>query len=145
MQVKFQTIVQQQNSNPFLRMTKSTHDRLLLALRARLLFLAQLGSSQRIDDQQIYSALATTADRRLFGRSPRYDNRANTGLAVLAGAVEKMYHGDLSLKQLKYIMPVLTILHEYYPDEFDAITFHEVTDDQQSSQFTELFDDNSIS
>jgi hypothetical protein len=129
--------VKKQAKNPFARMTPVTGNRCHGLIRKRLLWLAQLSSSQNSDDVRFYSAM-TQADRELFGRAPEYDNKPNTGLAVLAGAVEKMYSGDLSMKQIKYITPVLDLMAECYPTLWEKITF--VSTHQDTHEITTPFE-----
>lgn len=137
----YQEISKKQAKNPFCRITTETQEkRLHLELRRRLFWLTQLGSSPDSFDQEFYSAFAVTCDSTLFGRSPEYDNHANTGLAVLSGAVEKLYSGDLSTKQIKYIMPLLRAMNEYYPKLWQPLEFHRQDLSANPGQFSQLFD-----
>lgn len=132
--------IKKQAKNPFAKMTTATGNRCHGEIRKRLLWLAQLSSSQDSDDQRFYSAM-TQADRDLFGRAPEYNNSANTGLAVLAGAVEKMYQGDLSMKQIKYITPVLDLMSECYPKLWERIQFvSSVKEEVETTPFESLFE-----
>lgn len=132
--------VKKQAKNPFAIMTEATHSRCHQQLRKRLIWLAQLGSSQDPQDQLFYRTLTQEADS-IFGRSPEYNNGLNTGMAVLAGAVEKMYEGDLSMKQIKYITPVLELMAVHYPKLWEKIVFENTLESpEQASQFETLFD-----
>lgn len=132
--------VKKQAKNPFAKMTEATKRRCHLELRKRLFWLAQLGSSLDKQDKEFYHAFAKDADS-MFGRAPEYDNATNTGMAVLAGAVEKLYAGDLSIKQIKYITPVLDAMNAYYPKLWDKIVFVEQEHEEPAeTTFENLFD-----
>jgi len=115
--------IKKQAKNPFAKMTPATKNRCQLELRKRLLWLSQLGSSRDTDDQAFYQAFVLETSREHFGRAPEYNNADNTGLAVLSGAVEKLYEGDLSMKQIRYITPVLDTMAQCYPKLWDTIVF----------------------
>lgn len=133
--------VKKQAKNPFAKMTVTTKNRLHNELRKRLLWLVQLSSSDHAPDRQFFKAMIT-ADRELFGRAPEYNNAFNTGMAVLGGAVEKLYAGDLSIKQIRYITPVLDLMANCYPKLWEKIQFEDsaVEDNEETTQFESLFD-----
>lgn len=130
-----------QAKNPFAKMTATTKARCHLELRKRLLWLCQLSSSQDAGDRAFFDAFANEAERTLFGRAPEYNNAANTGIAVLSGAVEKLYAGDLSMKQIKYITPLLDAMHQHYPKIWDKIQFESTVEtvNEASTPFEALF------
>lgn len=134
--------IKKQAKNPFAKMTPATKNRCQLELRKRLLWLTQLGSSRDSDDQAFYRAFVLETSREHFGRAPEYNNADNTGLAVLSGAVEKLYEGDLSMKQIRYITPVLDTMAQCYPKLWDTIVFESsvASSEEPVSQFGALFE-----
>lgn len=138
MKFTYKPKIKKQANNPFLEMPEASQNRLHAELRKRLLWLCQLSSSSDARDQEFYAAFTQQRDHALFGRSPEYQNAANTGISVLAGAVEKLYAGDLSMKQLKYITPLLQAMSTYYPKQWEQIDF--VPHQETASTFLDHFD-----
>ena len=94
-------------------------------LQDRLLFICQLGSSKQELDKEVYNLLTNTRSKKDFGSAPHYGNQPNTGIAALAGAVDKLRRGDLSQKQIEHIAPTLEVLAKAYPHKFSELTFVE--------------------
>jgi hypothetical protein len=122
---EYTPIEKNQKDNPFFKMRSRDKEHLKKELEDRLLWLCQLGSSKDQTDKQVYSLVFNIADKKEFGSAPKHNNAANTGAAALAGAIEKLRVGDLSQKQVNYIMPILEVCHKVYPQQWSMIEFKE--------------------
>lgn len=140
MQIEYTAQVKNQKDNPFYKFR--TRDKLTLEkeLNDRLLFVCQLGSSKQEFDREVYKLLANTASKKDFGSAPHYNNQPNTGIAALAGAIDKMRRGDLSQKQIDHIVPTLEVLAKAYPHKFCSVTFVEKEMTQVNIPFNQLFE-----
>lgn len=114
-----------QKDNPFCKMRNS--DRMLLkqTLLDRLLWVNQLGSSRDEFDKKLYDLLAVQPSKKDWGSAPNYNNAPNTGVAILAGAIDKLDRGDLSFKQLKRVELFCEVLNRAYARRWSAVTFTE--------------------
>lgn len=128
MKISYTPVVKEQPTNPFCKMTQSDHLIASSKLRERLFWLCQLGSSKDSRDQEIYDALVNHPDKKIWGSAPQHDNRPNTALAILAGAVEKLEKGDLSLKQIKTVNYLCAVLKDLCPRKWNELVFEEVTE-----------------
>jgi hypothetical protein len=140
MQIEYTAQVKNQKDNPFYKFRSRDKVMLEKLLEDRLLFICQLGSSKQELDREVYKLLANTASKKDFGSAPHYNNQPNTGLAALAGAVDKLRRGDLSQKQIDHIAPTLEVLAKAYPHKFCSVTFVEKEMAQINIPFNELFE-----
>lgn len=140
MKYSYTPLVKTQKDNPFYRL--NSRDKLALEreLLDRLLWINQLGSSKQDHDQVFYETIVNTKNKAVFGSAPHHGNQPNTGIAALAGAVDKLRRGDLSQKQINHMKPVLDALHAHYPHQWSAIEFEEVTEIEVSTPLNKLFD-----
>ena len=140
MQIDYSAQVKNQKDNPFYKFR--TRDKAMLEkeLQDRLMFICQLGASKQELDVEVYKLLANTPMKKEFGSAPHYGNQPNTGIAALAGAVDKLRRGDLSQKQIDNITPTLEVLAKAYPHKFSNITFVEKNIAQVNVPLTELFE-----
>lgn len=125
MQIEYTAVAKNQKNNPYWKLRSRDQAMLEKALQDRLIFICQLGASKQKLDMDVYEILAKVTSKEDFGSSPDYGNQPNTGLAALAGALDKLRRGDLSQKQIKYITPTLDLLAKAYPRQFSEITFVE--------------------
>lgn len=133
---KYQEKIRDQKNNPFWDMGKAKWD-FQKELIQRQCFLHQLQTSRDPLDQDVYDALVLTPDVA-FGRSLVH-KRSNTGAAALAGAIEKIYQGDISQKQWSNITPVLQVLAQQYPDRWAHIECENIEGHAQDTSFDQLF------
>jgi hypothetical protein len=138
--IEYTPVVKNQKNNPFYKFRTRDSELLLLALQDRMLYICQLGSSRDATDQEVYKLLAVEPSKKLFGSAPHYNNQPNTGLAALAGAIDKLRRGDLSQKQVDHIKPTLKLLAHQYPRKFSDIEFVEQNTASVKVPLTELFD-----
>jgi len=140
MQLEYTADVKNQKDNPFYKFR--TRDKMILdkALNDRLLFICQLGSSKQELDREVYKLLVNTPSKKDFGSAPRHGNQPNTGIAALAGAVDKLQRGDLSQKQIDHIKPTLELLARAYPQQFSPIDFVEKNTVNVPVNITDLFE-----
>ena len=122
-QYTYTTVVKNQKNNPFTRQDR--HQQLQNDLSRRLGWLVQLQQTPGTAAQEFWEAMTTP--HKMFGRSSLHQ-KPNTGLSALGGACEKLAHGDLSLKQLNNIMPVLKAMSEYWPELWSEIEFQDQTE-----------------
>lgn len=140
MKYNYTPVAQNQKDNPFWKL--STREQLSLhkELQDRLTWLCQLGASKDTKDRQFYDALVNQTDRGLFGSAPHYGNQPNTGMAALAGAVDKLTRGDLSQKQFRNIQTVLDACHAHYPHKWCSIEFEEKNTVSVETPLSKLFE-----
>jgi len=136
---KYEIKTRNQKANPFLDMGKAKWD-YQKELIQRQCFIHQLQTSRDPHDLDVYNALVETPDA-IFGRSLRHQH-TNTGASALAGAIEKIYDGDVSLKQVRNIEPVLAVLAKEYPDRWSTIQYQDITDklSETKTSFEQLFE-----
>lgn len=130
-------VYKDQKNNGFFKTTARDKASLEKDLLDRLLWLNQLGASTNPKDQEFYTVLTQTQDA-MFGRAPYHNNKKNTGIAALAGAVGKLRTGDLSEKQLKNIQPVLDAMHHHYSTQWSKIEFEEKDLEQELDALGEM-------
>jgi hypothetical protein len=140
MKYNYTPVVKTQKNNPFWKLNSRDKASLEKELLDRLLWINQLGASADSKDQEFYATIALTKSREFFGSAPHYGNQANTGLAALAGAVDKLRRGDLSQKQFNNIQPVLDALHKGYPHHWSAVEFEEITQVSVTTPLDKLFE-----
>jgi len=136
---KYEIKIRNQKQNPFLDMGKAKWD-YQKELIQRQCFIHQLQTSRDQHDLDVYNALVETQDS-MFGRSLRHQH-TNTGASALAGAIEKIYDGDVSLKQVRNIQPVLAVLAKEYPDLWSEIAYKDIaqSDSESETSFDQLFE-----
>jgi len=135
---KYEIKTRNQKANPFLDMGKAKWD-YQKELIQRQCFIHQLQTSRDQHDQDVYNALVEIRDA-MFGRSLRHQ-QSNTGASALAGAIEKIYDGDISLKQVRNIQPVLVVLAREYPDLWSEIAYKDISEQTASdTSFDQLFE-----
>lgn len=140
MKYKYTPIEKDQKGNPFCKMTTQDHNLLQIQLTEILHFLCQLGSSTDTKDRQFYEIIVDERSAKAFGKSGEYSWAANTALAALSGAVQKLSRGDLSMKQLENIRGVLDAVHKVYPKKFSRVEFESVAETEILTDFERLFD-----
>lgn len=139
MKYQYTPITKDQKSNPFCKMTKQDQFLLEQQLNEILHFLCQLGSSNNKRDRQLYDIVTNERSAKQFGKAGEYDWAPNTPLAALSGAVQKLNKGDLSMKQIENIEPLLDVIHQVYPRRFSKIEFEAVTEIEPADSFEKLF------
>jgi hypothetical protein len=131
MQIKYYKDYKTQKNNAFCKMAAG-HAVLLQQLTRRLAWIGQLSQSRNQLDQDTWAKFNTPLN--IFGRSSK-NLCANTALNALSGAVEKLLVGDLSEKQIDNIVPVLTLLNQYYPDLWENIEFVDIEQPVSTAAF----------
>ncbi len=140
MKYGYTPVEKNQKNNPFCKMRNSDQTMLQQGLLERLVFLAQLGASKDPHDQNVYDLLCNKTSKADWGSAPIYNNAPNTALAILAGAVEKLQRGDLSLKQVERINTVCECLHIAYPRKFSELELVEETEVAVNVPLSNLFE-----
>jgi len=139
MKINYRKKVARQENNPFCVFEKDDHHFVLRQLTERLAWINQLGVSKDPHDQEVFDTLTNTKDRTLFGVSPHYGNVPNTAVASLGGAVEKMFKGDLSQKQMERAETVCRVLNQQYPDRWGKLEFEELKPTPREETFNRMF------
>tara|TARA_R110000868_G_scaffold123968_3_gene327945 strand:- start:3690 stop:4127 length:438 start_codon:yes stop_codon:yes gene_type:complete len=140
MKYNYTPIVKNQKDNPFWKLNTRDKVSLQKELLDRLLWLNQLGSSKQDLDVKFYHTMVNVKSREFFGSAPNYGNQANTGVAALAGAIDKLTRGDLSQKQFSHMDPLLKAMHNQYPRQWSSIEFEEVTEITVTTPLERLFE-----
>lgn len=94
-------------------------------LRVRLDQQIFLVSESSVDPHSELWTIAQTANAETWGRSRL--RRANTMLAVLAGAREKITRGDLSVRQLAHVQNIDRVFAEL--NIMEPVEYQDITDD----------------
>lgn len=140
--IDYKLEIKTQKNNGFCIFKNSDKHLLTKALEDRLLFLCQLGPSRQDIDKQVYNLLVIDNNKKDFGTSPKYDYASNTGIAALAGAIEKLHKGDISQKQMSQISIILEVMSAVYNKKFSNIQFRLVEDfgSVKDSKFNLFYD-----
>jgi len=140
MKYKYTPITKEKKGNPFCKMTRQDHEILEKQLMEIQHFICQLGSSTDTKHRQFYEIMVDERNAKMFGKSGEYSWASNTALAALSGAVQKLSKGDMSLRQIENITPILDAVHKVFPKKFSKIEFEAVAEDEILTDFEKLFD-----
>jgi len=140
MKYKYTPITKEKKGNPFCKMTRQDHEILERQLMEIQHFICQLGSSTDPLHMKFYECMSSERNAKHFGKSGEYSWNPNTPLAALSGAVQKLSKGDMSLRQIENITPILELVHQVFPRKFSKIEFEAVSEDEILTDFEKLFD-----
>lgn len=140
MKIGYTEVVKDQKNNPFCKLRNSDQTLLKSLLLQRLTWLVQLRTSTEDFDQQVYTVLCDTPDKKEWGSALLHNHSANTGSSILAGAVEKLEKGDLSRKQVNWVNKICSVLHRAYPRKWGELELYLETEVDIKVPLSNLFE-----